>query len=250
MWFQKKQFIIALVLMVLVILSMVGTDFDLRKITWGNMLTFMNEWFPPDWSIVREAVSQTVITLEIAFLGTFLAILIALPASFLASRNIAGNPYIYHFIRGTFSFLRSVPEIVFALFFVTALGLGAFPAVLAILLHNIGVLGKLISELVEAAETGPMEAVQAAGGDKFLVAAFGVIPQIFPNILSHYFYRLEVAVRASLILGFISAAGLGNLLFIHFKLFDYAAVTVDVIFIMVLVMVIDYLGAYTRSRVI
>jgi phosphonate transport system permease protein len=129
-------------------------------------------------------------------------------------------------------------------------GLGPFTAILAIFLHNIGVLGKLISELIEAADPDPQEALRSVGANRAMVALYGILPQIIPNVLSQYFYRLEVAVRTSLILGFIGAGGIGQQLFIHFKIFQYEKVAVDVMMIMILVVMIDYVSAVIRSKTI
>jgi phosphonate transport system permease protein len=250
LWINRRNLIFISLLIVAIIASGMGTEFKLTKLLdLSNMVTFLNEWFPPDWSVLSTAIKETLVTLEIAFLGTIIAIFIALPLSFLAAKNTS-HPAVYNFMRSFLSFLRSVPEIVFGLIFVTVVGLGPFPAVLAIILHNIGVLGKLLSELVEAADKGPQEALHSAGSPRSMVSLYGILPQIVPNILSHYFYRLEVAVRTSLILGFIGAGGIGQQLFIHFKMFHYDKVAVDVLMIMILVVMIDYFSAYVRAKII
>ncbi len=153
-------------------------------------------------------------------------------------------------MRGLFSFLRSIPDIVIGLVLVMAIGLGPFPAVIAIMLHNIGVLGKLVSELIEAADKGPQEAVQSLGLGRSMVALYGILPQIWPNVLSHFFYRFEVAIRTSLILGFIGAGGIGQLLFNSFRIFNYKEVMLYVLFIMALVIIVDLIGSYVRNRII
>ncbi len=231
--------------------SIKGTQIDFTKLAQiSNLFEFIRQqWLPPAWEVFPSALRETLITLEIAFLGTIIAIFIALPISFLAANNTAPS-YVYNMMRTTLSFLRSVPEIVFGLLFVVSVGLGPFPAILAIMLHNIGVLGKLISELIEAADQGPQEALRSVGAKRSMIALYGILPQILPNVLSQYFYRLEVAIRTSLILGFIGAGGIGQQLFIHFKLFQYDKVAVDVLMIMILVIIIDYLSAMIRSKTI
>jgi phosphonate transport system permease protein len=251
LWLNKRNLIYAMTIIAAIYGSAKGTQIDLSKFAQiSNMFTFIREkWLPPAWEVFPSALRETFITLEIAFLGTIAAIFIALPLSFLAARNTSSPP-VYNIVRIILSFLRSVPEIVFGLIFVTAVGLGPFPAILAILLHNIGVLGKLISELVEAADPGPQEALRSVGANRTMVSIYGILPQIIPNILSQYFYRLEVAVRTSLILGFIGAGGIGQQLFIHFKMFHYDKVAVDVLMIMILVVIIDYVSAVIRSKTI
>jgi phosphonate transport system permease protein len=251
LWFSKRNVVLLVALLAAIYISSLSTGVDLTKLSQiSNMVTFISEkWLPPDWSVLPSAIRETLVTLEIAFLGTIFAVFAALPLSFMAARNTS-HPILYNVTRSILSFLRSVPEIVFGLIFVTVVGLGPFPAVLAIILHNIGVLGKLISELVEAADPGPQEALRSVGANRSMVSIYGILPQIVPNILSNYFYRLEVAVRTSLILGFIGAGGIGQQLFIHFKIFQYEKVAVDVLMIMLLVIIIDNVSAFVRSRII
>src|SRR5690606_29779930 len=128
--------------------------------------------------------------------------------------------------------IRSVPELVLALVFIPTVGLGPLPAVLALILHNIGVLGKLIAELIEAADDGPQEAVKAMGGGRLLIAAYGILPSILPLVFSQYFYRLETAIRTTLILGVVGAGGIGQMLYNDFKQFMYQRVTFEVLLIM------------------
>jgi phosphonate transport system permease protein len=173
-----------------------------------------------------------------------------LPLSFLAAKNTSGSIAMYSSTRGGLSALRSIPEIVFGLIFVTAFGLGPFAAVLAIILHNIGVLGKLISELIEAADSGPQEAMRSVGASKWVGHLFAILPQIWPNVLSQYFYRFEVAIRTSLILGFIGGGGIGQQLFNHFQSFYYTAVALDIVLIMIMVIIVDFIGGQIRARVI
>lgn len=232
-------------------MSMRLTEFDLTKFSdFRNMIDFLAQWFPMDFSKLPLMLRDSMETVAMAFLGSFLAVIIALPISFLAASNTSPSKIIYHFSRFSLSFVRSVPEIVFGLILLTALGLGPFPAVIAIMIHNVGVLGKLISELIEASDPGPQEAIKAVGAKKGFANVFSIIPQIWPNLLSHYFYRFEVAIRTSLVLGFIGGGGIGQRLFNDFKTFQYSAVSLDVLIIMVIVVIVDLLGSHVRNKVI
>jgi phosphonate transport system permease protein len=252
MWFNPKSLVIAIFLLLLLIWSGFGVEFNLGKLIKSaeNFNQIAELWFPPDFSRAESAFNATLLTLQVAFFGSFIALVIVLPLSFFAAKNTSPNLFIYQLVRGLFSILRSIPDIVIGLIFVILIGLGPFPAVMAIMLHNIGVLGKLISELIEAAEKGPQEAIQSLGLSRSLNALYGVLPQIIPNVLSHYFYRFEVAIRSSLILGFIGGGGIGQLLLNSFKIFAYDAVMLYVIFIMGLVILVDTLGGFIRNRVI
>jgi phosphonate transport system permease protein len=252
MWFSIRNIIVSFLLLLLVIWSAIATEFSLERLLnsgqyWAQIY---ERWFPPNWEMAERAFTASLLTLQMAFLGSFVALIIVLPFCFFAAKNTTPNVLLFQVTRAAFSFLRSVPDIVIGLILVMAIGLGPFPAVLAILLHNIGVLGKLISELIEAADKGPQEAVQSLGLGRSMVAIYGIVPQILPNVLSHFFYRFEVAIRTSLILGFIGGGGIGQLLFNAFRTWDYHSVMLYVIFIMGLVILVDLLGSYVRNRVI
>ncbi|TFE00159.1 phosphonate ABC transporter, permease protein PhnE [Jeotgalibacillus sp. R-1-5s-1] len=250
MWFKKRHIVYVAVLTVLVIISMRITEFDLAKFRdFRNMVDFLGQWFPMDFSKLPLMLEDAGETLAMAFLGSFLALLISLPISFLAAKNTAPTGF-FHIWRVILSFIRSVPEIVIGLILLTMLGLGPFPAVIAIMIHNIGVLGKLISELIEAADPGPQEAMRAVGAGTWTAHFFSILPQIWPNVLSQFFYRFEVAIRTSLVLGFIGGGGIGQRLFNDFKTFQYSSVALDVLIIMVMVIAIDFLTSYIRNRVI
>ncbi|MBL0387457.1 phosphonate ABC transporter, permease protein PhnE [Tumebacillus sp. ITR2] len=239
-------------LLALLIWSMIATGTDLSQLlNLGSTFSFIREnWLPPNWSVLGKALSNSWLTLQIAFVGTTFGLLIGLLLSFIAARTTPVPRFVHTGLRTLLSFIRSVPEIVWGLLFVPTFGLGPFAGVAAIWLHNIGVLGKLIAELIEASDKGPQEAIIATGGNRLHVLRFAVLPDILPNIYSQYFYRLEVAIRTSLVLGFIGAGGLGNMLFLDFKVFDYQAVAVEVLVIMLLVIIIDTLGGYVRKRTI
>ncbi|WLD95267.1 phosphonate ABC transporter, permease protein PhnE [Alkalihalobacillus sp. AL-G] len=250
-WFKRRHLIIGIILILFINQSMKATEFELSKFeNFYNMIEFLSGWFPLNMEIFPDMVVESLDTLAMAFLGSLLGLVLALPLSFMAARNTSRFRFLYGFMRIGLSFLRSVPEIVFGLIFLTALGLGPFPAVLAIVLHNVGVLGKLISELIEAADDGPQDAMKSVGARRWIANLFAILPQIWPNVLSHYFYRFEVAIRTSLILGFIGGGGIGQQLFIHFKIFAYPSVAVDVLLIMIMVVVVDFVGSKIREMVI
>ncbi|WP_088105259.1 phosphonate ABC transporter, permease protein PhnE [Halalkalibacter urbisdiaboli] len=249
-WFRRRYFIYFVLILFAFWWSMDVTGFQWRKLgQFSNMVDMATRFFPIEWSLFPRMAQESLVTLAIAFLGTSFALIVALPLSFLAARTTSGRA-MYTFIRSFLSALRSIPEIVFGLIFVTAFGLGPFAAVLAIILHNIGVLGKLISELIESADTGPQEAMKAVGATKWVGYLFSILPQIWPNVLSNYFYRFEVAIRTSLILGFIGGGGIGQQLFNHFQSFYYQAVALDIVCIMVLVILVDVIGGRIRAGVI
>lgn len=228
-----------------------GTEFSPAKlVNISNTLEFMREGWPPRWNIAADTTRSAVTTIQIALMGTTMPLLLALPLSFLAARNTTPSGAVYSGVRAFLSFLRSVPEFVFALVLIPAIGLGPFPGVLALAFHNLGVMGKMISELIESAHIGPQEAVASTGAPNSLVMLFGIVPQIMPDVLSQAFYRFEVNIRSSVVLGFIGAGGIGQDLFIAFRVFQYREVVMHVMAILILVMAVDYISAAVRRRVI
>ncbi|WP_077617986.1 phosphonate ABC transporter, permease protein PhnE [Bacillus sinesaloumensis] len=251
MWFKRTTLTIVVLLGIAIYFSMRLTEFDLSKFRdFRNMIDFLSQWFPMDFSALPRMLIDSAETLAMAFLGSLFGLIIALPISFLAAKNTSPSRIIFNVVRIIMSFVRSIPEIVFGLILLTALGLGPFPAVLAIMFHNIGVLGKLISELIESADSGPHEAMKAVGSKNWLASLFSILPQIWPNVLSQYFYRFEVAIRTSLILGFIGGGGIGQRLFNDFKSFQYSSVSLDVLLIMLIVIIVDSFGSFVRNKVI
>ena len=228
-----------------------GTEFHPSRFRdFGNMVHFIRRMFPPDWSIASTLLPDILVTLQIALMGTWLAFVIAFPLSFAAARNVAGSRWIYLGVRNLLSLFRAVPMILWALIFVVSFGIGPLPGVLALAVHNAGLLGKVLSELMESAEIGPQEAVAAAGAPRSLVVWYGILPQVTPNMLSYTFYRFECNVRESAVLGFVGAGGIGQSLLINFRMFLYEQVVLQVLAVLLLVIAVDFVGAWIRRRVI
>ncbi|PFG13110.1 phosphonate transport system permease protein [Bacillus sp. es.036] len=247
-WFKWRHLILFLMVIGLMVWSIGVTEFDVRKFSqFNNMIDFLSNWFPVNIAVLPTMLKASLVTLGMAFLGSFVGLLVALPISLLAAKNTAG-PF-YGSARVGLSFVRSIPEIVLGLMFLTIVGPGPFAATIAIIVHNASVLSKLIAELIEAADKGPQEAMKAVGARPLTGALFSVFPQIWPNVLSHYFYRFEVAIRTSLMLGLVGGGGIGQQLFVHFKTFQYSTVAVDVMLIMIIVIVVDFLGSRVRQYV-
>ena len=147
--------------------------------------------------------------MQIALWGTLLSVLLALPLCFLGARNLSPSLAVFHATRQVFNALRGINEIIFALIFVAAVGLGPFAGVLALSIHGAGMLGKFFAEAVEEIDAGPVEALRATGTRPSLVVVFGVLPQVIPSWIASTLYRFEVNLRAATILGMIGAGGIG-----------------------------------------
>lgn len=247
-----KRLALWLALIAIIIWSGIGTNFNLQRLGGGfeNMSNLIKRMFPPNLEVLPVVLGLAVETLQIAIIATAISVIISLPLAFLAAKNITPHITIYHLVRNILNFLRGVPELIFALLFVVAVGLGSFAGVLALAAHTTGVLGKLFAEYIEAADTGPQEAIVATGASKLQVIVYGIIPQVLPDVLSMAFYRFEVNVRSATVLGFVGAGGIGYYLLTSMRLLNYSQAITCIIVILVMVTLIDYVGSYLRFKFI
>lgn len=230
--------------MILFVWSLVSVwPADLAITDVANGIAFLRNWVPPETKGVLVSIRASLITIATAFLGASFGLAIGLPFSLAASSKLALLPVpIVTVLRALFVVVRSLPEIVVALIFLVIFGPGAFAAMLAIALHNAGVFAKLLADRVDEAPAGTFEALIAIGAPRPTAAAFGMLPEVWPSVVAQYFYRLEVGVRASIALGLIGAGGIGQQLINHFKTFQYREVSTDVIVIMIVIGIVDFIS--------
>ena len=214
------------------------------------MADFFSRMFPPNLAHLTLLGDATVETLQIAVWGTLIAVLISIPLALLGAKNTTPHPVVFHATRMFLNALRAINELVFALIFVAAVGLGPFAGVLAIALHATGMLAKFCAEEVEGVDKGPIEAIAATGGSRMQVILFGIVPQVIPAFISYSIYRFDVSIRAATILGLVGAGGLGFSLIKTMKLFQYHQTATCILVIFVLVFVSDVICARLRSRIL
>ncbi len=215
----------------------------------GNMAEFARGFFPPalvDW---RDDLAELVVTFEIALWGTALAVLCAMPLSLLASENLVPW-WVYQPVRRVLDLFRAINEMVFALLFVVAVGLGPFAGVLALWVHTTGVLAKLFSEAVEAIDPHPVDGIRATGAHPLNVIMYGVIPQVVPLWVSFTLYRFESNVRSASVVGMVGAGGIGQVLWEVVRGFQYDKTATVLILIALSVTLIDTASAQVRKRLI
>jgi len=216
----------------------------------GNVGVFLKGYLHPSFANLGEYSWQCVVTLCIALWGTLLAVTISVPLGLLGARNLSPHPAVYFVTRRLMDLLRAVNEFVFALMFVTAVGLGPFAGMLALGIHTGGVLGKLLSETIESIEPGQVEGVAAAGAGRLHVIAFGVVPQVLPNFLSYVLLRFESDIRSASVIGMVGGGGIGFYLWDTIRSFkDQEAATV-ILLIVAMVMFIDVISSRVRRAAI
>jgi phosphonate transport system permease protein len=215
----------------------------------GNMVTFLGDFFPPDFHDWRLYLSELIVTLHIAIWGTLLAIVCAVPLSLLAAANIA-PAWLHQPVRRVLDAMRSINEMVFAMLFVVAVGLGPFAGALALWLHTTGVLAKLFSEAVEAIDPQPVEGIRATGANVLEEIVYGVIPQVMPLWVSYSLYRFESNVRSASVVGMVGAGGIGVVLWEVIRGFRFDQTCAVMIMIIVLVSLVDLVSARIRKLLV
>lgn len=235
----------------IVVIAYRQTNFNIASLFEGtsDFFKFLGR-LAPDWSYLPSVWKPLIETLQIAYVGTFFGTLIAMPLIFLSSRNTANDPISMWIARTLLTVLRSIPDLLWAALLVPILVVGPLPGAVALTMFTIGVLAKLGSETVEAIDPGPLEALRASGAGKVATIVFAVVPQVAATMISYILYSFEINVRASVIIGLVGAGGIGFLLQVRLNFFDYTAVGLIIVVIFAVVLVIDGISVWARSKLI
>jgi phosphonate transport system permease protein len=215
----------------------------------GNMSQFARDFFPPDFSEWRTYAHEMIVTLAVAVWGTALSIVFAVPFGLLSAQNIA-PVWVSQPVRRLMDACRAINEMVFAMLFIVAVGLGPFAGVLALWVHTTGVLAKLFAEAVEAVDSRPAEGVRATGASSLDEIVYGVLPQVLPLWISFALYRFESNVRSAMVVGMVGAGGIGVVLYEAIRSFNYAQTSAVLLIIIFIVSLIDVVSGWVRERVI
>jgi|GEM_PF-445152 len=212
-------------------------------------------WYRSDYleeqvSYTRDVWGPLMQTLRMAIVGAFLGALLAIPFSLLAARNLVRSKAVYHTVRIILNLIRTIPDLVLAAVLSGALGLGALPGVVALTIFSFALLVKLLSESIEAIDPGPLEAMRACGANWLQMVTYGVVPQVLPQFLAYWTYVLEVDVRASTVLGFVGAGGIGMTLMADLNLTRFRNVGSIIAIILLLVVVMEYVSTKVRERLV
>lgn len=266
-------YVVGLILLVLVVWSVYDSGLSFHALLGSEgrrqMALFVRQMFPPDLSpaLLPKVWQGALETLAISFLGTLLAVVLSAGLLGGATRTLAasaafgegvttpllwrlGRALLYYVCRALLNLFRSVPELIWALLFILAVGLGPFAGVLALGVHTAGVLGRLFAEVLENVDRRPCETLQAAGATRGQVFLYGMLPQALPDLLSFALYRWEVNIRAAAILGFVGAGGLGQQLFIALNLFLHQQLLTLIAAILLLVILVDLCSTLLRRTLV
>src|SRR5882672_9116966 len=208
---------------------------------------FARMW-PPRWGFADSVWKPALETIYIAIWGNVLATVIGLPLGVLAARNVVRSSALRSLAKGVLNLFRSISELIWAIFFVAAVGLGPFPGALALGMNYGGILGRLYAEAIENVDKGPIEAMEATGASRLQVILFAILPQALPQFVTYNLYWFEVGVRSATVLGMVGAGGIGFELITSIRLFEWREVGVILLFILGLVTIIDLASTFIRSR--
>tara|TARA_X000001036_G_scaffold63019_1_gene53529 strand:+ start:6479 stop:7309 length:831 start_codon:yes stop_codon:yes gene_type:complete len=209
----------------------------------------LGRMLPPDFSNIKNLTLAMIETIEIAFLGTFIAIILSIPVGLFSARNLAPNYFVFLIARVVTIFFRAIPEFIIAMILVIAVGFGAIPGVLALGLHTMGFLAKFYAEDIEHVNKGPIEALKASGASKRQIISFAIIPQIIPSFIANNLYILDRNIRMATMLGIVGAGGIGYELQSSFRMFEYQKVSAIIIIIFIAIFIIDHLSSFIRSKI-
>jgi len=248
--------------------GMAGTNASPAMLMDGlpNIWNFLVRLFPFQWVMVDmeigafgvawttvsvpEALPALIETLQMAIIGTLLAVVLSLPFGLLAARNISPHPLVYQTTRLVLNMNRAVPDIIIALIFVAAVGLGPFSGVMALAIGSIGTAAKMYAESIESIDPAQVQAVRATGANGLQTFSFSVIPQALPLIASYSLLMFEGNVRSASILGIVGAGGVGLILNKYMALFKYQELMGALLLIIVAVTIIDRFSDAIRRRII
>jgi phosphonate transport system permease protein len=227
-----------------------GIGFDLGALIEdiGRGSEIIGELLSPNWEFLPRTIRPMIETIQMAILAAVLGCSMALPVAFLASRVTAPNRIVLNLDRGVLSVVRAIPDILYALIFVAAIGVGPLPGIVALILFNIGVVAKLLSETVDGVDRGPIEAAQASAATRTQTVRWAVLPQVLPHYVAYSLYAFELNVRASTVIGIVGAGGIGQLLYTQYQFFAWSNVSVIVIELFIAVLVIELLSIALRRR--
>jgi len=226
------------------------TDWE-RMGSLGEVLASAGRFFGIDFSLIPNLFEPAIETFMISCLGTLLGVIICIPATWFGALNITPfKPITSPYGRFMMTISRSIHEIVWALFFVAVLGLGALPGIFAIAVRSVGFIAKMSAEAIEDIKLGPIEAIRATGANRFQVLLYAILPQVIPQVIGVILFEWEINIRRSAILGLVGAGGLGLVFFRQMNTYNYHGVTTVILAILVIIIFGEIVSHFSRKRMI
>ncbi len=245
-------FLAYLVVLAALVLAFEGAEISIVDFVQGipQMGDILARMMPPDISRLEPISRALLETFQMALAGTVLGVAFSLPLAVWATRRLSPHPLVYYAARGLISWFRTVPDLVWALFFVVTVGLGPFAGTLALMVDTMGFCGKFFAEAMEETETGPQEALSALGARRSGIIWAAVIPAAMPSFINTSLFSLEKATRSSVVLGLVGAGGIGIELKVAMDLFEYPTAATIILCIFALVLAVERLSSSLRQRIL
>jgi len=251
-WKYSRKYLVFLATVVIIAWAVIGAEVSLANFVTGipNILDYLGRMIPPSVGIFPKIWQPLAETFQIAIMATIFSTFIALPISFLAAKNIMPIEAIYQPTRAILGILRGIPPLLYALLFVSMVGLGPFAGVLALTLHCIGTLGRFFSEAVENINPEIVNAAKATGANKVKTIIHVIIPEVSALFLGYILYYFEYNVRTGTILGLVGAGGIGLQLMVSIHLFKYGDTATIMLVIVAVIVLMDRLSMMARAKLI
>ena len=247
---RSRAPLIVILLALAVWLSLEATGFEMSVIIrkFSKMVDLLEKILQPDWSFFPKVISPLVDTIKMSILGTVIGCVLALPVAILSSSNINRSFPLVSFFRFLLALIRTLPTLIISLVCALIFSLGTFSGTIAIAIFTFGIVAKMLFESIETIDMGPFEAMEALGADKFQAFWSACVPQILPVYLSHSLYCFEMNIRASAILGYVGAGGLGITINERIGWRDYNSLGMVLLSLFVVVVAIDFFSEYLRKK--
>lgn len=213
-------------------------------------IDLLKHMFPPEWSAFPELIGPALETVQIAFVGTVIGVLLSFVISLFAANNLNPNRITREIARGICAVERALPDLIVVLFFVAIVGLGPFPGVMALAVSSVGMLGKLFADAIEEIDPKPLEALAAVGATKAQIIRYAVLPQVLPSFIANSLYRFDVNIRMSVFIGVVGAGGIGFELLMAMRLMEYQTALAAIITILVLIVLCEKLSDALRRSIL
>ncbi|MGF1594673.1 MAG: phosphonate ABC transporter, permease protein PhnE [Kiloniellaceae bacterium] len=245
-------FLAYVVALATIVLAFEGSELSLLGFLQGipQMGDLLSRMVPPDISRIGPISRALLETFQMALAGTVLGVVFSLPLAIWATKRLSPHPLVYYAARGLISWFRTVPDLIWALFFVVTVGLGPFAGTLALMVDTMGFCGKFFAEAMEETETGPQEALTALGARRGGIICSAVIPAALPSFINTSLFSLEKATRSSVVLGLVGAGGIGIELKVAMDLFEYPTAATIILCIFALVLVVERVSSSLRQRIL
>ena len=229
----------------------VGFNIDDFKRNWENIKLVTDTLFDPKWDWAIENASLALLeTIQIAILASILGCFIALPLSFYASRATNQTTFTYVVYKSFLNFIRTIPDLFWAMLFTVAVGLGPFAGVLALVMFSLAIMGKLLSETIDSIDLGPLEAAKASGAKHTQAVFTSALPQILPNFTAYFLYIFELCIRASVILGLVGAGGVGRIIETQRIFLRFDRISPVIVLILIAVIAIEQFSVWLRRKIL